>query len=74
MAAADIIVAYKEFPHVDQAERAVEVVDLTMRAVRGEISRRRDCHSAAPPSPSSRFFNSDGERARQKNDRTLADG
>jgi hypothetical protein len=27
----------------------------------GALSRRRDCHSAAPPSPFSRRFNSDGE-------------
>ena len=37
VAACDIIVAYKEFPHVDQAERAEEVVALTLRAARGEI-------------------------------------
>ena len=29
----------------------------------GASSRRRDCHSAAPPSAFSRCFNSDGERA-----------
>ena len=29
----------------------------------GGCSRRRDCHSAAPPSTFSRCFNSDGERA-----------
>ena len=27
----------------------------------GSISRRRDCHPAAPPSPFSRRFNRDGE-------------
>ena len=27
----------------------------------GDISRRRDCHSAAPPSPFSRRFNRDDE-------------
>ena len=32
----------------------------------GWTSRRRDCHSAAPPSPFSRCFNSDGERASAK--------
>eukprot|EP01051_Picozoa_sp_SAG22_P017874 SAG22_NODE_2860_length_2150_cov_2.048269_1_plen_256_part_00 len=37
VAACDIIIAYKEFPHVDQAERAEETVALTVRAARGEI-------------------------------------
>ena len=32
----------------------------------GNSSRRRDCHSAAPPSTFSRCFNSDGERASAK--------
>ena len=27
----------------------------------GSTSRRRDCHSTAPPSPFSRCFNTDGE-------------
>ena len=31
-------------------------------------SRRRDCHSAAPPSIFSRCINSDGKRERQQND------
>ena len=30
-------------------------------AVQGQTSRRRDCHSATPPSPFSRRFNRDGE-------------
>ena len=34
---ADILVTYKEFPHTDTLERAEEVVDLTLRAIRGEI-------------------------------------
>jgi microcystin degradation protein MlrC len=34
---ADILVAFKEFPHTDFVERAEEVVDLTIRAIRGEI-------------------------------------
>ena len=32
----------------------------------GEASRRRDCHSATPPSTVSRCFNRDGERASAK--------
>ena len=32
----------------------------------GEESRRRDCHSTAPPSTCSWCFNSDGERASAK--------
>ena len=37
------------------------------RGVRLDVpSRRRDCHSAAPPSTFSRRFNSDGERASAK--------
>jgi microcystin degradation protein MlrC len=37
VAAADLLICYKEFPHVDFVERAEEVVDLTLRAARGEI-------------------------------------
>ena len=36
------------------------------RAHRGPSSRRRDCHSAASPSPSSSCFNRDGEGASAK--------
>ena len=35
---ADILVAFKEFAHVDFVERAEEVVDLALRAARNEIS------------------------------------
>jgi microcystin degradation protein MlrC len=35
--AADLLICYKEFPHTDFVERAEEVVDLTLRAARGEI-------------------------------------
>lgn len=35
--AADIIHIIKEYPHIDVAERACELVDLVDRAVRGEI-------------------------------------
>ena len=35
--ACDVIVAYKEYPHVDAADRAHEVYDLVTRAARGEI-------------------------------------
>lgn len=44
--ACDLIVGYKEFPHVDQAERAEELVELTLRTLRGEIRpvmRKFDC-------------------------------
>ena len=34
---ADILVAFKEFAHVDFVERAEETVDLALRAARGEI-------------------------------------
>jgi microcystin degradation protein MlrC len=35
---ASIIVAFKEFPHTDFVETAGQMVDLTLRAARGEIS------------------------------------
>lgn len=38
VAGADVIVAFKEFPHTDFVERGAEVVDLLVRAVRGEIA------------------------------------
>lgn len=34
---ADIIILYKEFPHTDVVDRAEEVLDLTLKAIRGEI-------------------------------------
>lgn len=34
---ADILITFKEFPHTDPVERAEEVVELTLRAIRGEI-------------------------------------
>ncbi|ESZ37588.1 hypothetical protein X731_29900 [Mesorhizobium sp. L2C054A000] len=34
---ADIIVLYKEYPHIDQVERAHELLDLVLRTIRGEI-------------------------------------
>ncbi len=36
-AAADVIVCFKEYPHIDGLDRAREVYDLTMRTVRREI-------------------------------------
>jgi microcystin degradation protein MlrC len=33
----DILITFKEVPHIDFADRAEEVVDLTLRAARGEI-------------------------------------
>jgi microcystin degradation protein MlrC len=37
VAGANILVAFKEFPHTDFVERGGEVIDLLVRAVRGEI-------------------------------------
>lgn len=34
---ATLIICFKEFPHTDFVERGQEVVDLTLRAIRGEI-------------------------------------
>ena len=34
---ADIIILYKEFPHTDVVDRAEEVLDLTLKTIRGEI-------------------------------------
>src|SRR5262249_30654358 len=34
---ADVVITYKEYPHVDIAERALEVASLTIRAAAGEI-------------------------------------
>src|SRR3954454_7286270 len=36
-AAADVIVLFKEYPHTDFAERGEEMIDLTLRTIRGEI-------------------------------------
>lgn len=46
--AADAIVAFKEFPHTDFLERAEDLVDLCLRAARGEVkpvSAVFDCRS-----------------------------
>ncbi|MBI4921489.1 MAG: M81 family metallopeptidase [Devosia nanyangense] len=40
VANADILVAFKEFPHTDFVERGAEVVDLMVRTMRGEIRPR----------------------------------
>ena len=42
--ACDVIVTYKEYPHVDGAARAEEVYDLTLRTARGEIRPRMAFH------------------------------
>ena len=50
VAASDILICFKEFPHTDTVERAEEVVDLTLRAIRGEIRPVRsvfDCRMIA---------------------------
>ncbi len=36
--AADILVGYDTYPHVDMAERGAEVIDLLIRMLRGEIN------------------------------------
>ena len=44
--AADILVAFKEFPHTDFVDRAEDCVDLVAKAVAGEIAPRKsvfDC-------------------------------
>jgi microcystin degradation protein MlrC len=38
VANANILVAFKEFPHTDFVERGREVIDLLVRTIRGEIS------------------------------------
>jgi microcystin degradation protein MlrC len=35
--ASDVIIAFKEFPHTDFLERAEDLVDLCLRAARGEV-------------------------------------
>jgi microcystin degradation protein MlrC len=40
----DVIVTFKEYPHVDGAARAEEVYDLTLRTARGEIRPRMAFH------------------------------
>jgi microcystin degradation protein MlrC len=50
LAHADILICFKEFPHTDTVERAEEVVELTLRAIRGEIRPRMsmfDCRMIA---------------------------
>jgi microcystin degradation protein MlrC len=37
VASADVLVAFKEFPHTDFVERGREVIDLLVRTIRGEI-------------------------------------
>jgi microcystin degradation protein MlrC len=48
--ASDILICFKEFPHTDTVARAEEVVELTLRAIRGEIrpvSSTFDCRMIA---------------------------
>ena len=50
MQAADIIVAFKEYPHIDTAERAVEVFELAAATAEGSIKpvmRDFDCQMVA---------------------------
>ncbi len=47
---ADLLVFYKEYPHTDTYERAVELVDLALRTARGQIrpvTRVFDCRMIA---------------------------
>ena len=37
IANADVIICFKEFPHTDFVERAEELVDIVIRAVKGEV-------------------------------------
>ena len=37
LAASDFIISFKEFPHTDFVDRAEEVVELTLRMIKGEI-------------------------------------
>jgi microcystin degradation protein MlrC len=37
---ADVVLTYKEYPHIDIEERAAEVANLTLRAAAGEIDPR----------------------------------
>lgn len=48
VAAADVLVAFKEFPHTDFLERAEDLVDLCLRTARGEarpVSEVFDCRA-----------------------------
>jgi microcystin degradation protein MlrC len=48
VAAADVLIAFKEFPHIDFLDRAEDLVDLCLRAARGQVkpvSAVFDCHS-----------------------------
>jgi microcystin degradation protein MlrC len=46
LAGADVVITFKEFPHIDFLERAEEVVELTLRAIRGEIRPVRSFYDA----------------------------
>ena len=50
-------------PGVAQGTRGTRAARPVFRQPRAKLSRRRDCHFAAPPSAFSRRFNRDGERA-----------
>jgi microcystin degradation protein MlrC len=48
--AADLLVAWKEFPHVDIEERSRELVALALRTLRGEVRpvmAKHDCRMIA---------------------------
>ncbi|TVQ32227.1 MAG: M81 family peptidase [Geminicoccaceae bacterium] len=39
----NLLITFKEFPHTDSVERAEEVVELTLRAIKGEIDPVMSC-------------------------------
>ena len=50
LAASDILITFKEFPHIDTMERGAEVVELTLQAINGKIKPVKsvyDCHQIA---------------------------
>ncbi len=44
LAAADVVVTFKEYPHIDPADRAQELFDISIRAVRKEIEPTMAVH------------------------------
>ena len=52
---------YRSALHVDRNNLGKSMIVGLGDYSKGELSRRRDCHSAASPSPVSRCFNREGE-------------
>ena len=59
----NVVVSPEGFPRTAHVVLLVSgpLVCDNIAGLADQPSRRRDCHSAAPPSPSSRCFNMDGE-------------